>query len=125
MVTREEVLEAIDPYWVEGTFFRTLSIEDGWLQLVYDLIQDVVAVDPGVRVTQVKEKFGTLAFYAFPAGDWEAARELIAAAEAKSMQTCEVCGGEGQLGNRGGGDWWRTLCDKDAPEGWTAFTEDD
>ena len=62
--------------------------------------------DTGYAVQQVKEKFGTLRFYA-PGND--RIYHLISLAEWLSAETCEDCGRYGKI--REGG-WIRTLCDK-------------
>jgi hypothetical protein len=58
----------------------------------------------GFAVTQVKEKFGMLRFYA-PGND--RIYDLIDLAERLSCVTCEVCGKYGKLR---GHSWVRTLC---------------
>jgi hypothetical protein len=62
-------------------------------------------------VLQIKEKCGTLRFYW--SGDLSDAakakvKEAIALATARSTCTCEICGAEGWLHNRGG--WFATAC---------------
>lgn len=58
------------------------------------------------RVVQVKEKFGTLRFYADQVD--ERAQAYIDFAEHMSGRVCEVCGAPGKLGGKG---WIRTLCE--------------
>lgn len=58
------------------------------------------------RVVQVKEKFGTLRFYADRAT--EQAYAYINFAEHMSGRVCEECGAPGRTRGRG---WIRTLCD--------------
>jgi hypothetical protein len=58
------------------------------------------------KISQVKEKFGTLRIYADYITDYQ--HGAINMAENMSAVTCEVCGDRGTL--RGGG-WLRTLCD--------------
>lgn len=58
-------------------------------------------------IVQVKEKFGTLRFYVD--GGTSEMRNYIEFAEAMSGRTCEVCGSPGE---RRGGGWIRTLCDR-------------
>lgn len=59
-----------------------------------------------VVVEQIKEKFGSLRFYA-QGGD-EFTDGAISFAESLSSSMCEECGNQGK---RVGGDWIRTLCD--------------
>ena len=58
------------------------------------------------RVVQVKEKFGTLRFYANQIDERAAA--YIDFAEHMSGKICEVCGAPG---TRGGKVWIKTLCE--------------
>ncbi len=58
-------------------------------------------------VEQIKEKFATLRFYMDQEPD--GVDNLIAAAEAKSSQTCETCGDPGEPRSMG---WHKTCCDK-------------
>ena len=67
---------------------------------------------PQVVASQVKEKFGTLRFYAD--GGNERIDGMIRMAEAMSSVTCEVCGNIGSLRNSGG--WYSTCCDEHAPK---------
>ncbi len=59
------------------------------------------------RVSQIKEKFGSLHFYMTSATD--AMWNLIHEYEKKSITICEECGKEGKLITKG---WWKTSCDK-------------
>jgi hypothetical protein len=58
------------------------------------------------RISQVKEKFGTLRIYADYVTDYQSG--IITMAECLSAATCEVCGSPGALRD---GNWIRTLCD--------------
>lgn len=88
----------------------------GWRQILEDLHRDLLNVDPGYQVFQVKEKFGDLRVYLDPSlsglGDSQLTRTavaiLVSKAADKSRVTCEVCGEPGIL--RPGG-WVKTLCD--------------
>lgn len=64
-----------------------------------------------VTISQIKEKFGGLRFY-FDGGD-EYCRGAASLAESLSMAMCEECGAPGE---RRGGGWVRTLCDKHEAE---------
>jgi hypothetical protein len=90
---------------------------DGWEQIIRALSQDleVLRVKCGldVRAVQVKEKWGTLRFYADMADGnkwlYAVARHLINVAEDRSSFTCEICGA---WGTRRDGGWIKILCDK-------------
>jgi len=76
-------------------------------------VQQVVAI-------QVKEKFGTLRFYA-NGGD-QYTDGLIAMAESMSSITCEICGHPGKIRHSG---WLKSLCDEHAVENGYSLTETD
>ena len=90
------------------------TCEEGWRDLLERACERIEAalVEGGAfRVLQIKEKFGTLRFYW--SGDLSDAakakvKEAIALATARSTCTCEICGAEGWLHNRGG--WFATAC---------------
>ena len=77
----------------------------GWKALYEPLIE--LCKKEGVAILQIKEKFGTLRFYASKAPDH--VRAAINDAEAKSAETCEMCGAPGERRSDG---WIRTLCGK-------------
>ena len=87
---------------------------DGWFDLVAELSQQIDDLAKAARLSgddypeavQVKEKFGGLRFYTEGVPDEIYA--AINAAEAKSIETCEVCGRPGKQTNDG---WIRTLCE--------------
>ena len=89
------------------------SVGPGWADLVRAAYQ--ACEDADIRIVQVKEKFGGLRIY------YEGTRtdrqsddhvwDLINALEAKSLRTCETCGGRGKP--RSGG-WIKTLCEEHA-----------
>jgi hypothetical protein len=68
--------------------------------------RDVPNLIAQVTLDQVKEKFGTLRFY-YSGGD-DYIRGLVSMAESMSGVTCESCG---NLGERTGGGWMRTICE--------------
>ncbi len=91
---------------------------NGWYDLLDGLCSDIqrvyednnVPVD--INVLQVKEKFGTLSFYAAVSGPENVRSriyELIADAERKSKHVCEKCGKPGTLRTNNG--WMSVMCD--------------
>lgn len=96
--------------------------KDGWFNLIFRLSERLersarrcyAAPDSTdwPRALQVKEKYGTLRFYAMPATD-EFSR-LIDEAEKQSARICELCGGRAKLREKG--RWYKTLCDPCASE---------
>lgn len=93
----------------EQTCFELFGVEcgEGWKSIYEPLLAR--AREEGAAVAQVKEKFGGLRFYVDGASD--ELYELIRAAEARSFETCEVCG---KPGERRRGGWIKTLCDDHA-----------
>lgn len=85
----------------------------GWMSLIDDLHEQLVALDRAYEIEQIKEKFGILRFYArFHHPDPGVAREcsaLVAAAELRSTEICEHCGASGRM--RDQRTWQLTLCD--------------
>lgn len=93
----EELLRRIPDGWG-----RWISHDAGWYPIVTRLDKRLAAIDPDYTVHQVKEKFGTLRYYAEPHGEptlaqWEAFEGAIQEAERESAVTCELCGEPGRL----------------------------
>lgn len=116
---------------------RCFECGDGWYQLIYELSAAIEeearksSIDPASEswpmARQVKEKFSTLRFYVStdsvpglkpevvgdilsfrPVASVESIQKLVAEAEAKSANICEVCGKPGTLRTDG---FWRVICD--------------
>jgi len=95
---------------------------DGWFNLIFRLSEKLersarrcgAAPDSTdwPRALQVKEKYGTLRFYAMPATDEFSM--LIDEAEKLSARTCELCSGPAKLREKG--RWYKTFCDPCASE---------
>lgn len=91
--------------------------DDGWAAILTALRDDLLRLDPGHTVRQVKQKFGELSVWA-ETGDpavADAVRERIAAAEEQSARTCERCGRPGRIQQKPNG-WLQALCDEHAAE---------
>jgi len=88
---------------------RFFECDEGWYQLIKDLIVDLIELGWDKQICQVKEKFGGLRFYINEGSDEMHAR--ISKAEYLSYQTCEVTGKPGQLRTDLG--WIETLCDEE------------
>ena len=84
------------------------SIGSGWLQLVWDLISEIVAMGWDKQLCQCKEKFGGLRFYINSATT--EIHDKIIEYENKSYNICEHCGKPGIL--RTDRKWIVTLCDE-------------
>jgi len=87
---------------------------DGWRELIERAIERIDAAgNDRIRITQIKEKFGTLRVYFDILGgaseeEENAIKEAVALAEARSSCTCEHCGAEGRLYEAG--SWLQTAC---------------
>jgi len=78
---------------------------DGWFDILWRLCEEIYAMRP--KVLQIKEKFGTLRFYAsFPEEYTERGWNLIFKAEEESAETCETCGQPGEMRIN---DGWRSV----------------
>lgn len=87
----------------------SMSAPPGWAMIVRELMADLGALDPDIRVLQVKEKFGELRCYVSSSKS-EEAEKLIDAATLVSQVTCQRCGQPGVLRHKG--DLFATLCDE-------------
>jgi len=95
-------------------YFWGFECGDGWYDLINHLSSAIdTYTNPisefnvfNVGVSQVKEKFGTLRFYADNTD--RVIDGMIWLAEHKSAHTCETCGNRGETRN---GSWLVTLCD--------------
>jgi hypothetical protein len=82
------------------------SIGQGWYPLMYDLLQALVDLGWSGTITQVKEKFGSLRFYATRLT--ETMDAVVNRTENQSSTTCELCGVAGSIHVIRG--WLITLC---------------
>ena len=90
-------------------FVNICQCDEGWLELIKDLILELIAAGWNKEIRQIKEKFGGLSFYAndIPDEDFDIIRRYTM----KSYATCEVCGSMENLTLRGKG-WVKTLCEQ-------------
>lgn len=105
--------ETLPPDTRYSGFDGTVGI--GWVPILDRLATDLTAMGWDGSVEQIKEKWGTLRFYANPVGVPDEHREAfyhrIAQAEKETVTTCEDCGNPGTHGPRDGGYWLKTLCE--------------
>jgi hypothetical protein len=88
----------------------SFECHNGWYALIDQLSKKLEALiyeDGDCFPIQVKEKFGTLRFYMN--SETEEMSDLIDKAEAKSAETCEICGAKGTL--RSHFRWLFTRCE--------------
>ena len=86
------------------------AVGPGWLPLLDRLWADLRALDPTIRLRQVKEKMGGLRVYVVCSPGVEPAetRRLIDATCKEAKQTCELCAGPGVVTRFGG--LWKCVC---------------
>lgn len=111
MTTREELEKRIEPYWAPRPVWRGLSVDDGWIDLIDELVTDLEDSDDVFpEIYQIKSKFGGLRFYVGEASDDQ--HEAIRHYENKSLAVCELCGDPGEGVTIG--HWYWTLCKRHA-----------
>lgn len=108
MLTGAGTMEPISMFGIE--------VSDGWYQLLDCLLSQIKHYQAWrardqedympIRVTQIKEKYGSLRFY-YDNGD-ERIYGMVSVAEAMSGYICETCGAPAKLR---GGYWLYTACD--------------
>ena len=96
-----------------------IDVGDGWLPLVRECHEAVVAEFPDYQLLAVKEKYAELAFQAIPgpwasSGSWsdeehERIEDIIQRFTERSREICERCGRPGEY--RDGPHRVDTLCD--------------
>lgn len=85
------------------------DVNNGWFELIKELIEDLISLGWDKQTCQVKEKFGGLRFYIN--GGTDEIFNRITEAERKSYEICEETGKPGKLRTDIG--WHRTLCDEE------------
>lgn len=88
-----------------------IECDGGWIKILDPLFGSIrnhikFAKIENFKITQVKEKFGTLRVYTSNSDEY--INGLLDMAENMSEITCECCGKDGKTRTDG---WFRTLCD--------------
>ncbi len=86
-----------------------VSLPNGWYSAVWECCAEIHRIAPETRVSQIKEKFGTLCFYPAVVVGGEVA-VLIRRAELTCDKTCQRCGAPGKIGSKR--HWLSTLCEE-------------
>jgi hypothetical protein len=108
----------------ESCMYWGFSVGDGWYDIIQNICEELMSIhkETGVQMVaqQVKEKFGSLRFYAayndhlLPCNRSEIveaidrAHSIINMLCDKSSSVCETCGEDGKQQTDG---WIKTLCD--------------
>lgn len=84
------------------------ELPPGWWQLYDETVLRMAELDPGRRVTRVREKAEAMRIDVelWPSPE---VRLLLMEAARRSKTICDICGGEGRLVRTGSG-WRRTRC---------------
>jgi hypothetical protein len=113
---KKNVFEKIKQNYPEiYPFDFVFECDTGWFDLISELSDKIQkhCKESGCKqviAIQVKEKFGTLRYY-FTGGD-DKVNQLVDEYEERSISTCEITGGYGDLTiNRG---YYKTLCKETA-----------
>jgi len=75
-------------------------VPSGWRDLLVELHNTLVLVAPDYRVSQIKEKFGSLRFYdnvGYEGPGENLATIIVSHFESRSAVTCDVCGEHGKI----------------------------
>ena len=110
-VVLDENGNPINEYYQTTTGF--MDIDEGWYQLIHDLLEELIKTDWDKDIHLIKEKIGGLCFYI--GGASENVHEIIRKYEHLSYKTCEVCGEKGELRKDcgwKGSRWYKTMCEK-------------
>lgn len=99
-------------------FAKSVDCEDGWLQLLENLHNEIVKIDPDYRIYQVKEKLGGLRFYHTSKDKFLDGKisKVVSEYEKMSFHICEKTGSPGVLMKKNG--WYKTLSPSFQYEGW-------
>jgi hypothetical protein len=86
---------------------KAFGVGEGWLHLIKDMVEELIALGWDKRLLQSKEKFGGLRFYieTYPEGG----QDVIIKYGKMSYETCEECGEKG--GSKKIKGWIYTLCE--------------
>lgn len=86
------------------------SVGEGWHNLIIEAVEKMIAAGWDGKITQIKEKFGTLRFYIGQTS--KEVNDIALEAEKKSSVTCETCGVSNETVKKsaGSGRWFKTLC---------------
>lgn len=84
----------------------------GWADVIRRCHDELFLKDPNYKISQIKEKFGSMRFY-FTPSNMELYREMgsiVLKYEIESENTCDICGDEGYIRKDGG--IYRARCDQ-------------
>ena len=102
------------------------DVQVGWYPLIKNLIDELITLGWDKKVTQVKEKFGTLRVY-HTCADEEEIYDAVKAAESLSALVCEETGVFNETVGSSSKGWIKTLAKDQAGfnSGWHSRYDDD
>ena len=97
---------------------QTIDTEPGWHPLIQQLDQQLHQLTPGYTIQQIKQKYGTLRYYAQPPQNTPPHtttqfHKLIQQTEQQSAHTCETCGQPATTQKTK--NWYHTHCPQHQP----------
>jgi hypothetical protein len=90
-----------------------IECDDGWFDLIREMLAEVASVSQNVSIRQIKEKWGGLMFFADGILSEEQQVKILDIREKyffKSWRICEFTGADGASTHYNGGNY-KTLCD--------------
>lgn len=92
---------------------RLRTVGPGWHPLLLRLHEQIVTMDPGYRIDDLKEKLGAVRVRISGDAVHSEIRGLILSAEVQSETICEFCGQPGRRRRRGDAEsgWIKAVCD--------------
>jgi hypothetical protein len=92
----------------DESYTPSLDIRPGWIPIVFSLHNKILSLVNDYKIYQIKQKFGTLRFYAYPIVlDATSTQNryhidqiynhLVQTAEKQSATTCEICSATAKL----------------------------
>ena len=88
-----------------------VECDNGWSDLILELHEKLLAIDPNYIILQIKEKFGYLRYYySTELEDYSEMENLVSEYTKKSGEICEKCGSTNTIDANLGG-WYKRWCE--------------
>jgi hypothetical protein len=88
---------------------KMIRCDDGWINIISECHNELIAIDKNYSIQQIKQKFGTLRYYCTPSNPKheEQFAKIVDKYERLSIKVCEISGTGGVLMKKDG--WFKTL----------------
>jgi len=88
---------------------KMIRCDDGWIDIISECHNELIAIDKNYSIQQIKQKFGTLRYYCTPSNPKheEQFAKIVDKYERLSIKVCEISGTGGVLMKKDG--WFKTL----------------